>query len=279
MKPIVLALTLLSVSAFAAPEDLLNAGLVHPDLIQKIKPKLELTDEQEASMNDIVQAARAKGEPVEALVKEQRQTLHQLLRRPDTTAEAADAVLTKLLSAEGEIKHLQLRTLIALRDVMTPEQQKKAMTLNIDKAAGDADILATVKSKANRLRDAVDAITDKPTEAMAYRGGEIEELIKSGQLEAANTALDQLIKESGIDEPELASAGPDFSTFEAGDTDTETLQSRFESVKLRAQDVISIPLMRKLLKARDALEEAKANQDATAAGRILTWAEKEFEKL
>ena len=279
MKHLVLTLLLTAATAFAAPEDLLKAGLLSPEIIQKIKPELELTAEQESKMTAIVSEAREKGSSVESALKEQQKTLHQMLRDPSTTADAASAVLTKVLASEGEVKQLQLRTLITLRDVLTPEQQKKAAKLSLSKAvAQSTDLEARVKAKANKLRAAVDAIAEKPTEAMAYRGEEIETMIKNGEWASADAALDVLIQDSGINEPEEASAAPDFSTFEPGDTNLDALQSRFETVKERAQEIISIPVMRRMLKAKEAFETAKAAQDAEAVGRILTFAEKELDK-
>lgn len=279
MKNLTLTLLLTAATAFAAPEDLLKAGLLSPEIIQKIKPELELTAEQESKMTAIVSEAREKGSSVESALKEQQKTLHQMLRDPSTTADAASAVLTKVLASEGEVKQLQLRTLIALRDVLTPEQQKKAAKLSLSKAVVQStDLEASVKAKANKLRAAVDAIAEKPTEAMAYRGQEIETMIKNGDWTSADAALDVLIKDSGINEPEEASAAPDFSTFEPGDTNLDALQSRFETVKERAQEIISIPVMRRMLKAKEAFETAKAAQDAEAVGRILTFAEKELDK-
>lgn len=279
MKHLVLALILTAATAFAAPEDLLKAGLLSPEIIQKIKPELELSAEQESKMTAIVSEAREKGSSVESALKEQQKTLHQMLREPSTTADAASAVLTKVLASEGEVKQLQLRTLIALRDVLTPEQQKKAAKLSLSKAVvQSSDLEASVKAKANKLRAAVDALMEKPTEAMAYRGEEIETMIKNGDWTSADAALDSLIKDSGVNEPEEASAAPDFSSFEPGDTNLDALQSRFESVKERAQEIISIPVMRRMLKAKEAFETAKAAQDAEAVGRILTYAEKELDK-
>lgn len=279
MKHLALTLLLTAATAFAAPEDLLKAGLLSPEIIQKIKPELELTTEQESKMTAIVSEAREKGSSVESAFKEQQKTLHQMLRDPSTTADAASAVLTKVLASEGEVKQLQLRTLIALRDVLTPAQQKKAAKLSLSKAVvQSSDLEASVKAKANKLRAAVDALMEKPTEAMAYRGGEIETMIKNGDWTSADAALDSLIKDSGVNEPEEASAAPDFSAFEPGDTNLDALQSRFETVKERAQEIISIPVMRRMLKAKEAFETAKAAQDAEAVGRILTFAEKELDK-
>lgn len=277
MKTKLIALTLAaSLSAFAGPEQWLQSGLIHPDIIQQIKPELQLTADQESQMTRIVTEARSKAEPVEEALKTRQQDLQDMLRKSDTTADAASAQLAKVLEAEASIKHLQLRTLIALRDVLTPEQQKKAQALSAPKVAARSDLEARVTAKANRLKTAVDALGEHPTEAMKSRGAEIEALMKHGDLKAADAALDKLITDSGIDEPEEKSATPDFSQFDPGDTNLDALQSRFDAVKNGAQTIISVPLMRQFLKAKEAFESAKAAQDAIAVGRVLTWAEKKL---
>ncbi len=277
MKHLVLSLTL-AVTAFAGPEKWLQSGLITPDIIQQIKPELQLTADQESKMTAIVTEARTKADPVESALKEQQQALHQMLRQPETTADTASGQLSKVLESEAAIKQLQLRTLIALRDILTPEQQKKAQSLSIPKLAVKTDLEGQVKAKADKLKAAVDALGEHPTEAMKYRGEEVMKLIKSGDLKAADAALDKLIADSGVNEPEEKSAAPDFSKFESGDTNLDALRDRFEAVKEGAQEIVSIPLMRQFLKAKDAFEAAKASEDAVAVGRVLTWAEQQLAK-
>ncbi len=273
----ILTLTL-ALSAHAGPEAWLQSGLIKPEIIEQIKPELQLTADQETKMTAIIAEARTKSEPIERALKELQQTMQDMLRQLATTADAASAHLTKVLESEAAIKQLQLRTLIALRDVLTPEQQKKAQTLSAPKVAAHSDLESQVKAKADKLKAAVDALGEKPTEAMLYRGGEIEKLIKSGDMKAAEAALDALIVESGVNDPEDNSPAPDFAKLEPGNTDLDALRERFESVKERAQEIINIPLMRRMLKAKEAFETAKAAEDATAVGRILTYAEQQVPK-
>jgi len=272
MKHILIILAI-SVTAFAGSDQLLKSGLIHPDIIQQIKPELQLTADQESKMSAIISEARSQGEPVEKTAKEQQQALQTMLRQPETTADAASAQLAKVLESEATVKQLQLRTLITLRDVLTPEQQRKAQTLSVPKVAAKSELEAQVMAKASKLRAVVDSLGEKPTEAMTQRGAEIEDLMKSGDLKAAEAALDKLIADTGLNEPEEKSEAPDFSKYEPGNTDLETLKQRLEDVKADAQSVISIPLMRQFLKAKEALETAKAAEDVAAIGRILTWAE------
>jgi Spy/CpxP family protein refolding chaperone len=277
MKHTILSLTL-AVSALAGPDQWLQSGLIKPEIIQRIKPELQLTTEQETQMTTLMSEARAKADPLEVKLKEQQQTLQDLLRQPGATADSASAQLTQVLESEGAIKQLQLRTLISLRDLLTPEQQKKALTLGLHQAAKTSDLESAVTTKANRLKTAVEALGEPPTRAMKARGAEIEQLIKNADWAAADAALDKLIIDSQVNEAADFDKEIDFSSYGPGDTNLDSLKERFEAVKVGAQDIISIPLLNQFLKAKAAFESAKASEDAVAVGRVLSWVEHQLAK-
>lgn len=261
-------------------EDWLKSGLLHPDFIASVKDELELTPDQQAKMSEQVEHARPQAEPLERAVKEEQKALNQLLQDSLATADAASAQLAKLIEAEAALKQLQLRVLIGLRDVLTPDQRLKARKLALQKnseaksrlpAVPDAE--AKLMAKVGRLKSALEILGTPPTEAMKARGEEIEAMIKKGEGKAAEAALDQLIADSHLNELEVEPDSVDFSTFEPGSTDVESLKQRFEDVKTAANEIISLPLLRQLLQAKEAFEEAKEAQDAEKVGRILTYVE------
>jgi Spy/CpxP family protein refolding chaperone len=277
MKHIIISLALVT-SAIAGPEQWLQSGLIKPEIIQQIKPELQLTTEQETQMATLMSEARSKADPIEVTLKQQQQALQDLLRQPGTTADSAGASLTQVLESEAAIKQLQLRTLISLRDLLTPEQQKKALKLSLNKATKSSDLENSVTEKAKSLKAAVDALGEPPTEAMKARGGEITQFIKNADWAAADVALDKLILDSQVNEAADFDKEIDFSTFDPGDTNLDVLKGRFEAVTLGAQTIVSIPLMNQFLKAKEAFESAKAAEDAVAVGRVLTWAEQQLAK-
>lgn len=279
MKKLLCCLFLTAASLTAAQvEDWLKSGLLHPDMIASVREQLALTEEQQSKLNSQLSEARAQAEPLEQAVKEQQKALGQLLKDPSTTADVAAAQLTKLLDAEAAIKQLQLRALIGVRDVLTPEQLAKARKLGPPKLAEGGGLEAKVKEKAGKLRTAVEALGVPPTEAMKYRGGEIEQLIKSGQFADANAKLDELIKDSHYKELEAEVEKVDFAKFEPGSTDLDSLRERYESVQGAGQEIISLPLLRELVQAKAAFETAKEAQDADKVGRILTYVEGKLKK-
>lgn len=273
MKKLLCFLLITASLPAAQVEDWLKSGLLHPDMLATVRDELALTADQQATLSSQLSAARAQAEPLEQAVKEQQKALGQLLQDRSTTADAAAAQLTNLLEAEAAVKQLQLRALIGVRDVLTPEQLAKARKLGPPKLAAGGDLEARVDEKIGKLRAAVEALGVPPTEAMKYRGEEIEKLVKSGRLAAANEELDQLFKDSHYSELEAEVAQVDFSKFEPGSTDLESLRERFEGVKAAGQEIISLPLLRELLQAKEAFEAAKDAQDSDKVGRILTYVE------
>ncbi|MBN8421055.1 MAG: periplasmic heavy metal sensor [Verrucomicrobia bacterium] len=279
MKKLICCLLLTAASLPAAQvEDWLKSGLLHPDVIASVREKLELTEEQQTKLNTQLSEARAEAVPLEQAVKEQQKALGQLLKNPNTSAEMAAAQLTKLLDAEAAIKQLQLRALIGMRNVLTPEQLAKATQLGPQKLAAVGGLEAQVREKAGKLRAAVEAIGVPPTEAMKYRGEEIEKLIKSGELGAANAELDELIQDSHFKELDGEVKKVDFEKYEPGSTDLESLRERYEGVQGAGQEIISLPLLRDLVQAKAAFEAAKEAQDAEMVGRILTYVEGRLKK-
>jgi Spy/CpxP family protein refolding chaperone len=276
MKSILLTLAT-ALIAHAGPEAWLQKGLITPEMISAVKSELELSTEQEASMQSILKAAREKAAPMETTVRERQQELNHLLKDGKTTAEQAAQALTSLLNAEEPVKQLQLRTLIELRDLLNPDQQKKALTLAPGRLAKNDSIQIRVHQKAEKLRAAVESLGIKPTLAMSERGRAIEGLIKAGAWADADAALEKLSRESRAEEP-AQDETPDFSQLEPGNTDLEELRQRYTRVEEKAQQIISLPLIRQFLKAKEAFEEAKQAQDAEKVGRILTWAERQLEE-
>ena len=276
MKPLLLTLAT-ALLAHAGPDVWLQKGLITPEMISAVKSELGLSAEQETSMQSILNAAREKATPMETTVRERQQELNLLLKDGKTTAEQAAQALTGLLDAEQPVKQLQLRTLLELRDVLRPDQQKKALTLAPGRLARNDSIQTRVHQKAEKLRAAIESLGIKPTLAMSERGREIEGLIKAGAWGDANAALDKLAEESRAEEPEQDET-PDFTQLEPGNTDLEELRQRYTRVEEKAQKLLSLPLIRQFLKAKEAFEEAKAAQDAEKVGRILTWAERQLEE-
>jgi Spy/CpxP family protein refolding chaperone len=266
-----LALTALHLKANEV-DDWLKNGLIHPKIIMEHHAELSFTAEQQQKVQALIESAKPKVEPLESAVKEQQQQLLDLVRNQETTSEAAGSQLAKVLAAESELKQFQLRTMIDLRRLLTPEQRAKALTFNGKSDGSDASLEAKVHAEAKRLKETFENLGFQPTAALKERGAAVAKFMQDGDFKAASEALAVLASDTGIDSPATDEA-VDFSKLSPGSTDLAELKTRLETLQTKAQELISVPIIRKLIKARDALEKAKEAQDAELVGKILTYGE------
>jgi Spy/CpxP family protein refolding chaperone len=270
MKSILIASALFALVPAADALDL--PRLIKPETLTAHRETLAFTAEQETELTRIYESAKAEAGPLEEAVRKEEAALTELLRGESLETGAAESNFSALLAAENQLKQLQFKTLLALRGVLTPEQLEKAAALESKDSQAKAPVMATIESKAQRLKAAFDSLEIKPGAVLESKGDHIRGLIESGDLAAADTALDALGKEVGIDEP-VDESTIDFSQQSPGDTDLTVLESRFKKVETAVQGVMYLPHLRELLQAREALESAKAAEDAEGVGRVLTWAE------
>ena len=274
MKLNLVSLFLIAASAVHAVDlaTLARHQLVLPETVMAHASELGFTAEQEAKLKSYAAEMKPKIADLEAAVRDEQAKLEQAIKGPQATVELAAPQLDKLLSAESAVKHAQLKVLLELRDMLTPEQRDKALSLARKEHEAKQPVEQRVKAKASRLKSAFDELGIPPAEVLKAKGAGIEEMVRAGDFAEAETKLDELAKEVGIDEPALE-VPAEFSKFETGNADLDALKHRYESVGENAKDVVRLPVLRALLKGRDALEKAKAAEDVDAVARILTWAE------
>ncbi len=279
LLPYLLALLTLSLgNVRAADADAwIKNGLIPPDAILSHRSELALAADQQKRLDEIIEAATPKVEPLESAARSAQQQLEALLRNPATKTDEATAQLAKVLEAEAALKQFQLRTLMDLRVLLTPEQRAKALAATSAGGSPQAALETRLREEAERTKKAFEALGVPMTAALKERGQAIEAMIKDGRLEPALKALEQLVKETGLYDPAPKTA-PDFTRLSPGNIDHTVLAERLETVTGKAQTVISIPTLRQLMQARDALEKAKDNSDAEAAGQALTFAENLLDK-
>jgi len=272
MKAILCSLLLATLPAAAGPNlptaDLLRLGVVPPEAITRHREQLNLSPEQDTKVRELFDKAKEEGPTLETAIQEERARLEAMVQNGSAPIEQAEAQLEALLNAEGAVKRLQLRTVLGMNAALSPEQRGKALGF----AQKDAELEPIIKAKVERIKTAVDSLGCKPTPAIEERGQAIGKLLESGDPAEANKALDAAIADLGVDEP-VSTEPIDFTQFDPGNTELTVLEQRFHTTEEKIKTLIRLPKLRQMLQAHQALEDAKASQDATAVGRILTWAE------
>lgn len=246
--------------------------LISPATIDKHIEEFSLTIEQIDKLKGIREKAEEGFRPLEEAVRREEQVVDAILQSESIAQVEAAEKFTALLEAEKAAKQQQFTTYLALREVLTPDQLARAVILARGDRESRVPLEVRVQGKAERLKAAFDELGVKPPSSLQARGEAIMELIRVGQLEEADLALDELAQDVGLDEPTDETI-IDFSVVDPGATDSETLKDRLDAVQYAAEQVTSLPMLRRLVQARDALEKAKATEDADLAGRILTWGE------
>ena len=252
-------------------------GLVHPQIILNHQDELKLTAEQQSQLKAIVGTATPQVAPLETAVKQAQEKLETLLRNQDTAPAAGAEALTTVLNAETTLKQFQLKTMLELRSLLTPEQRTQALTLASQGGVDMSKLEAKVRAEAEKLKQAFESRGLPISDALKERGKEIEKMIKERGFKPALEAMEKLIAESGINDP--APTDPlDFSNLNSGDTNLEAMKARLEKVQAQAREVISVKVLERLKLAKSALEGAQSASDAELFGKILTFAEKIMEK-
>ena len=271
-----LCIVIVSFAASASAVDvgaLVRTGLVLPDTVLQHQSELGISPEQADRLRKMYDEARQEGQPLDAAVKQKQEEFDTALKNFETTPTAAAEQLKGLLDAEAALKQLQLRTLLKLRDELSPEQRKKALKLGKNEALTRDPVQARLKEKGMKVKTAFEGLGIPTPESLKAKAENIEAQAREGRLAEAEAALDLLIKETGIDELTAAPANVDFDKFDAGATDVPTLQERYKAVATKAGEVTHLPTLKLLVQGKDELEKAKATEDATRVAKILTWAE------
>jgi Spy/CpxP family protein refolding chaperone len=269
---IIIGLVLLATTgALHAEEPWQKYGMILPEMVADHRQELGLTADQEAKIRGSLSDAFLEADKLGTAMTEQQQKFDEVMSRPNVSEEDASAALAKSLEADAAMEKLQLKALLALRDQLTPEQQAKARELPAIDSAETAKIKARIDEKGGRLRKAFEAVGFEPA-ALEARGRVIEQLGREGMFATAEWVLDQLIADTGLDEP-VVNVAIDFGKFDPGDTDLSALQDRYAAVQEKAKSVISLPELRKVMKARDEFEKARKAEDVMRVGRVLTYAE------
>ena len=127
-----LVLPLLSASpAFAAdpPSDPLAGAFFPPELVMLAGERIGLTAEQRETLRMRIEKEKPRLEEVRQKVERENAALASLAKMKRVDETAISAQLDKLLDAEREAKHAHVSLLVAVKNVLTPEQLAKLSEL------------------------------------------------------------------------------------------------------------------------------------------------------
>lgn len=177
--------------ASAAPltaNEVFGRYFYEPELLAHLRDQLELTSDQTAELQVEVQTAQERIAFLQEKVRQETERLVPLanLARVDETAILDQA--GKILDVEQEVKHVQLKLLVRLKNLLTLDQQARLKGIK-DRQSGLQDKLAKAQQLILEQQRAGRDLT-----ALEKFKQEFDALMRQGRLEPADAVLDRTLK-------------------------------------------------------------------------------------
>ena len=195
------AITLLR--ATAAEPNPVEASMFPPEFLFSQREALGLDETQLKTMQAVIQDVQPKFEKHKTEMQEKAAALQEALRQAKPDLDQTEEKLRAVLAQEAELKTLQLRTMLALRNTLTEAQIDKARQLRQQMASsqtpGNGDprmgLPERLGKKFEQLKIAMQerAFEGQPPEEIVKQVGEIQHLAQEGQPLEAERRIDLLI--------------------------------------------------------------------------------------
>jgi hypothetical protein len=190
----------------AAASDAVDAELFPAEFLYKYREKIGITEDQLKVIAGIMREAQPAFDEGKRQLEEAASALQKILREDRPNDDEADEKMRALLDCEGEIKMHQLRTLLAVRAQLKPEQLAKARELRdqlIAQAKSETSQRERVNKKLEQLRTAIRTRSESgeigPEIIEGAKG--IYEMLNAGKEAEAEKRIDDLLGKVGDAKP------------------------------------------------------------------------------
>ena len=96
---------------------------------EMLRRRLDLTDDQFRAVQDVHDGFADEMEAKHNVLREKRAALFELLRAPDPDRERIDSLLVEISVHQADIERNVVDNLLELKDVLTPAQREKLLSL------------------------------------------------------------------------------------------------------------------------------------------------------
>ncbi len=182
-----LLFTLRSSGAEATANEILVRYFYEPELIQQLQDKLTLTQDQKFALQVELKVAKDRVAYLQGQIRQETQRLIPLVSPDQVDEDAVLAQSKKILDLEQEIKHVQLKLLVHLKNKLTPQQQAVLKPIKARQLALQAKLL---KAQAMILQQQQEG---RDLSALTHFKQEFETLVKQGQFEKAEIVIDRTL--------------------------------------------------------------------------------------
>lgn len=181
------------------PPDPLEGAFFQPDLVMFASGRISLTQEQREALRARIEKAQPRFDELRQRLERESAALAALAKKERVDEAALTAQLDKLLDAERDMKRVHFGLLVAVKNLLTPEQQatlRKLAKEGVEKLTDETR--QRLSAKVERVQAGAQKWADSgrdPSAIAQAMQDEFKPLIEAGKVSEAEAVLDRLLKQ------------------------------------------------------------------------------------
>jgi Spy/CpxP family protein refolding chaperone len=178
-------------------------ALFPPEMVLLARDQIGLTQEQREELRARVEKTQPRSDELRMKLERETTALKSLVKQERVDEVALGAQLDRVLDVERELKHLHVGTLVAIKNLLTPEQQVKLREIErngVTQLAEDAR--KRLSEKVERVKEVAQKWADSgrdPSPIGKIMSEKIGPLIEAGKPIEAEAELDHLLEKLAKD--------------------------------------------------------------------------------
>jgi Spy/CpxP family protein refolding chaperone len=169
-----------------------------PELVLLAHDRIALTLEQREAFHARMEKTKARSDELRAKLERETATLAMLAKQERADEASLVAQLDKVLDVERELKHLHVGLVVAIKNLLTPEQQAKLREIAKDGGTQLAeDTRKRLSEKVERVNEGAHKWADSgrdPADILRTMAEKFKHLIEAGKVIEAEAELDRLLE-------------------------------------------------------------------------------------
>jgi len=183
--------------------DPLAGAFFPPEMVLLARDRIALTPEQQAAFHARMEQTKLRSDELHAGLERETAALAALAQPAHVDEAALVAQLDKVLGVERELKHLHIGVLVALKNLLTPEQQLQLRELAKQGGAQfAADTRKRLTAKVERVKLGAQkwaASGRDPAAILQTMETKFKPLMEAGKVIEAEAELDRLLEQLNTD--------------------------------------------------------------------------------
>lgn len=205
MKPIAFFVLLTSLCPIFAADDSKTAAdpfagaFFPPELVFMARDRIALTQEQQEALRARMEKTQPRSDELRKKLERETAALAAVAKQNRVDEAALVAQLDKVLDTERELKHLHVGLLVALKNLLAPEQQAKLREIAKDGGAQlGEDARKRLTEKVERVQQEAQKWAESgrdPSDILKRMEEKFKPLMDAGKVTEAEAELDRVLEQ------------------------------------------------------------------------------------